>query len=102
MTYSYDRSAGQSEVEWVENEILTEEVRKAIDDFLKLVLRQGQAVHHQVDAQWDLATKKVQGGDKISKEDVLRAVAKVIENRFGDDPLAKAMARAIALGDGLT
>jgi len=101
MTYSYDRAAGRNEVEWVENEILTEEVRKAIDDFLKLMIQRGQAVHHQVDAQWDLAIKKVHGGDKISKEDVLQAVAKAIAYRFGDDPLAKAVARAIAFGDGL-
>lgn len=101
MTYSYDRTAGSNEVEWVENEILTSDVRKSIDDFLSTMIREGQAVHRVVDRQWEWAVKKVGGGEHVNKKDLVQAVAKHISTQFGEDPLAKAVARAIALGEGL-
>lgn len=99
MSYSYDRSAAQdSDADEV---LSSKEIRESLDSFLNVVIREGQKLHWLIDKQWDWVSQNVQGGDKISKRDVVQAVARAIEPKFGNDPLAKALARAIALGEGL-
>jgi F420-dependent methylenetetrahydromethanopterin dehydrogenase len=89
-------------VKWVEDEVLNQHgVGKAIDAFIRTLLRDGQATHRTLQAQLDWATSNVQDGDKIRMGDVVRAVQRHVEGEFGEDPLAKAIARAIATGDYL-
>ena len=106
MGHDYDRAAGDRVVDpvgWVENEVLTDRppVKEAIDNFIRMVTREGQAAHNVLRKQLDWAIKNVEGGEKIRDADVIRAVAKHIATNFGDDPLAKAIARSLATGEHL-
>ena len=52
-----------------------------------------------VDAQRTKAVKGVQGGDKLTNAEVLSAAMKLVESHWGDDAMAKPLARLIAFGD---
>ena len=104
-TYSYDRRSGSGS-DWVTDEVLDqrspsgETYRKLIEDFLEELTLNGQKLHKTLNSGVENARASIQGGRGATDRDVLDAVQRVVSHRFGDDPLAKAVALAIATGRG--
>ena len=84
---------------WAEDEIFTGDTAKKVKAFLELLIKEGKAVSEAVDAQRTKAVKGVQGGDKLTNAEVLSAAMKLVESHWGDDAMAKPLARLIAFGD---
>ena len=100
------KAAGSDEVEWLLGEVFDQKAssggtpRKLIEDFLEQLATEGQVLHKQLAAAVKKARATVQGGEKVTEKDVVEAVRHIVTSRFGEDPLAKAVTKAIATGDG--
>lgn len=98
---SYDYRRASSTSEWVEEEVLTKEVRAALDEFARLLVREGQQTHKVVEKQLLWARENVEGGELVQSKDVVAVVLRHLARTLGDDALAKVIATALGTGDYL-
>ena len=87
------------EANWASDEIFTGATEKKVVDFLALLIKEGKAVSQAVEDQRKKAVKEVQGGNQLTNAQLLTAAMEVVDKHWGDDALAKPLARLIAFGD---
>lgn len=119
MPYDYDRRAAKKPksegltpssslsegAQWVVYEVLNDKengkyLYEHFVEYLHDFIKRSQELHELLMKRYKEAAGSVDGGDKISQKDLVDALFReVVYQNFGDDPLAKLLARALATGD---
>jgi len=82
------------------DEILDKEEERAIREFLKDVVRDGQKLHKMIQDKREWVAENVRSGDKITTQQLLKAIHKITAHQFGNDELGRALSKAITTGEG--
>lgn len=104
--WDISKAAGTPQVEWVMDNVMTQKYQgKLVQDEILRYLRDftahTQTLHEFVHGAYKSNVEAVQDGDKVSEADLIKAVEKTVAHVFGEDALAKLIARAIAVGENI-
>ena len=108
MTYDRRAASGpkmtsQERLEWVRTEVflhreggqnVESHTKKALADFVATF----QSLHEMIQKQFQESKAHTWGGDEITSRDLEAACWEVIQDSFGEDPLAKMMVLVLSRG----
>ena len=87
-------------VRWVQQEVLTPQMKKAIDDFARAFVTKGQSIRRIFSEALDNARNQTEGGQYIRDVDAFIAVKHYLKSGpWSDDNLLDPLASVIAYGD---
>jgi len=86
---------------YASSNVLNARLRKEIASSLSVLIGLLQSTHNAIDAEFRFVRAAVDGGESMTRDDLESALAPLIEEGFGDDPLARLVLRALASGENI-
>jgi len=86
--------------EFLDELVDDKELRKAISDFLKGITSEGQKLNKLMERRIKHLADNMTDWDKVPTKDVVRYLRQYMKHEFGEDDLAKALAKGIITGEG--
>lgn len=97
------KMTSQERLEWVQIEVLSHRAGgKSVEAHTKQALREFvakfQTIHEMIQKQFQESQAHTRGGDEITTRDLEAACWEVIQESFGEDPLAKMFVGVLVRG----
>ena len=86
---------------YASNNVLNARLREEIASSLSALIGLLQSTHNAIDSEFEFVKTQVSGGESMTRADLESALAPLIEEGFGDDPLARLVLKALSSGENI-